>query len=158
MEINAVHTMTRFFVTRINHRLLELVGEKWFKNEQERNIRNIFVMTLNGENEDTMLESYEDLSSHVNCDEDVISEIMTSDLPTEEKILSLKDEVKSKVPNWTTWLLIVTNVRDLKKTTRFLPEIGEEEWRNGQILIATTDAGPAIPHGKYKTISVAAEN
>ncbi len=133
-----------FIYTELHSWLLNLLGKRWFNTVQETSIRNNFVMTLHGENEATMLESYKKFASNVDCDEGVVSKIMTSPLTTEEKIFSLKDEVKSKVKNWNSWLIIVTDVVDLKKTLRFLPRPDEDEWRNGKILISTSDVD-AIP-------------
>lgn len=127
------------FATNLEERSLAEVGEKWFNNEEEKAIHNTFVMTLNGQNEQTMLQSYKDFSSLVDCEGAVVSAIMTSRTTTKEKILSLKNEVKSKVKNWNSWLLIVTNVMYVTKTLPFLPQSGDDEWGKCRILVSTSD-------------------
>ena len=130
------------------------VGKRWYDEKQNENNNNNFVMTLDGQSSATMMESYKDFARRVKCDKGSISKIMHSSFTDEMKIFKLKDQIKSRVKDWDSWLILVTNVEDLKVTLRLLPQLDENEWKNGQILIATTDVESIPPDDEYhKTIN-----
>ena len=106
-------------------------------------------MKLNGQNSATLMESYEDFARCVKCDEGSISKIMHSSVTDEMKIFKLKDKIKSRVKYWDSWLILVTNVEDLRATLRLLPQLDENEWKNGQILMAATDVESIPRDDKY---------
>ena len=127
-----------FLLLDLRHNDLELFGNAWLKREQKKRIQNHFVMTLDGRNEESILKSYKDFSSQVNCDDDITSEIMESGMTEERKIMELKSQVQSKIKNWNSWLIMVTDVEDLEKTMHFLPQRGEG-WENGLILVSKSE-------------------
>ena len=130
------------------------VGELWYDRQQEENRQNIFVTTLKGKNSTTLLESYEDFASQVKCDKGVIEKIKSSGLTDQEKIFKLKDQIKYRVKNWNSWLILVTDVEDLTTILRLLPQPDANDWKNGQLLIATSDVASLPPDdGYHKTIS-----
>ena len=105
-----------------------------------------FVNTLNAENMETLLESYVSLATKVSCPEPTVTSIHSSDNKAiEEKIYNLKDLIKAKISFYKRWLLVVDNVTILSSTLGFLPELGSEQWGNGQLLITTQDCSCIPP-------------
>lgn len=105
-----------------------------------------FVTTLNAENMDTLLESYVSLATKVSCPEPTVTSIHSSkDKLTEEKINNLKNLMGTKISFYKWWLLVVDNVTSLSTTLGFLPELGSEQWANGQLLITTQDCSCIPP-------------
>ena len=52
-----------------------------------------FVMTLDASNLDGLLNSYEDFSRRLNCNEDVLKSVMNSSKPKQEKIKDLRSQI-----------------------------------------------------------------
>ena len=99
-----------------------------------------FVMTLNAESLDSLLESFVSFARLLKCSEDAITNILSSkDSEIEEKIANLKTLVGSKVELYASWLLVVDNVTSIPEVSVHLPEAGNEQWLGGQILITTQD-------------------
>ena len=94
-----------------------------------------FVMTLNAENLESLLYSYADFCRHLNCNENVISSVMNSSNPKEQKIKDLRSQLTKRIRNWKLWWIIVDNVKDLRLISPLLPLIGDEIWNNGQIIV-----------------------
>ena len=92
-------------------------------------------MTLNAENLDSLLYSYEDFRRHLNCNEIVISSVMNSSKAKEQKNKDLRSELVKRIRNWKLWWIIVDNVKDLRLISPLLPQIGDGNWNNGQIIV-----------------------
>ena len=94
-----------------------------------------YVMTLNANNLDCLLQSYKEFCQRLNCNEDVVNSVMDSSKPKEEKIRELRSQIITRIPNWKLWWIIVDNVDDLNSIYPLLPQMGEEIWNNGQIIL-----------------------
>ena len=94
-----------------------------------------FVMTLNAKNLDSLLYSYEDFCRRLNCNEHVLESVMNSSKPKEEKIKDLRSQITTRIQNWKLWWIIVDNVEDLHIINPLLPQVGDEIWNNGQIIV-----------------------
>ena len=99
-----------------------------------------FVMTLNAENPDTLLESYVSLARQLKCPEySVTNTLSLKDLTKDEKIANLKTLISTKIDLFTSWLLVVDNVTSISLVHAHLPQVGR-----GQLLITTQDTA-SIP-------------
>ena len=98
------------------------------------------VMTLNAANPDSLLESYASFVRQLRCPEYAVTNTLNSrDIKIEEKIANLKTLVTTKIDLYTTWLLVVDNISSMSWIHAYLPERGNEQWSNGQVLITTQD-------------------
>ena len=103
------------------------------------------VMTLNAASPDSLLESYALMARQVKCPEYAVTNTINSkDVKTEEKISNLKTLISARIELYTSWLLIVDNVFSMPWVHVHLPERGNEQWSNGQILVTTQDVS-SIP-------------
>ena len=136
--------------------LAGLVAEHFFKEGKEIPCATSFVMTLNAESQDTLLESYVSFARRLKCPEFVTTNTLNcKDLTTEEKITNLKTLISTKIELYTSWLLVVDNVTSISRVYVHLPESGNEQWSNGQLLITTQDtASIPLPSSFIKHISV----
>ena len=136
--------------------LAGLVAERFFKRGTEIPCATLFVMTLNAENLDTLLESYVSFARRLKCPEFAVTNTIGSkDLTTEEKISNLKTLIGTKIELYTSWLLVVDNVTSISRVHAHLPESGNEQWENGQLLITTQNtASIPLPSSFIKHISV----
>ena len=136
--------------------LAGLVAERFFKRGTEIPCATLFVMTLNAENQDTLLESYVSFARRLKCPEFAVTNTIGSkDLTTEEKISNLKTLIGTKIELYTSWLLVVDNVTNISRVHAHLPESGNEQWENGQLLITTQNtASIPLPSSFIKHISV----
>ena len=99
-----------------------------------------FVMTLNAESLDSLLESFVFFARLLKCPEHAITNTVSSkDSEMEEKIANLKKLVSKNVELYTSWLLVVDNVTSISQVSVHLPESGNEQWLGGQMLITTQD-------------------
>jgi len=122
-----------------------LIAKRFFEEVKEIPCATAFVMTLNAESLDTLLESYVSFARHLKCPECAVTSIRNSkDLKTEEKIANLKTLISIKVELFTSWLLIVDNVTSVSRVHAYFPESGNEQCLRGQIVITTQDAA-SIP-------------
>ena len=97
-------------------------------------------MTLNAASPDSLLESYASFVRQLRCPEYAVTNTLNSrDIKIEEKIANLKTLVATKIDLYTTWLLVVDNVSSMSWVHAYLPERGNEQWSNGQVLITTQD-------------------
>ena len=103
------------------------------------------VMTLNAKNLDTLPYSYENFCRHLNCNENVLTNVLNSSKLKQEKIKDLRSLITTRIKNWKRWWIIVDNVEDLDVISPFLPQMGDEDWNNGQIILTTqnTDSVPS---------------
>ena len=124
--------------------LAKQIGKKWHSSLKENENTDAFVMTLNAESSDTLLESYTTFARKTNCPEYAVTNTISSTTSTrEDRIRCLKSLIASKLHFYTTWLLVVDNVIDLKLP--HLPFPGSEEWKGGQLLITTQDTSSIPP-------------
>ena len=136
--------------------LAGLVAERFFKESKESLCTTSFVMTLNAESQDTLLESYLSFARRLKCPEFVITNTLNcKDLATGEKITNLKTLISTKIELYTSWLLVVDNVTSISRVHVYLPESGNEQWANGHLLITTQDtASIPFPNSFINHISV----
>ena len=125
--------------------LAALVAEKWFDEETSDASTKTFVMTLDAQNLDSLLESYYSFARHLRCPEDALSDIMKDkDMDSKKKIANIKSLISIKVELYSSWLLIVDNVVRLNEISHHLPQTGSSSWCKGQVLITCQDTA-AIP-------------
>ncbi|XP_031549155.1 uncharacterized protein LOC116286717 isoform X2 [Actinia tenebrosa] len=125
------------------------IGNNYFNKIPEDTTHLKFVFTFNASTFDTLLGSYVDFAARLNCDEDSVTRIATSkDLRPEKKIESMKSLINPKVQIYSSWLIIVDNVNDLKSVSKYLPQAGEKTSGDGQILVTTQDS-QSIPLDYY---------
>ena len=103
-----------------------------------------FVVTLYGTDLKSLLNSYESFCHRLNCSESAIECITNSSKPNEVKIKDLRSLVSSRIKNWKRWWIIVDNVENLTDISPLLPQIGDDTWNNGQVIL-TTQNRTAIP-------------
>ena len=133
-----------------------LVAERFFDEAKEIPSATSFVMTLNAESQDTLLESYVSFARRLKCPEYAMTNNLNSkDLTTEKKITSLKTLIGTRVELYSSWLLVVDNVTSISRVHVQLPESGNELWIRGQLLITTQDsASIPLTNSFIKHISV----
>ncbi|XP_022802261.1 uncharacterized protein LOC111339808 [Stylophora pistillata] len=96
--------------------LARLAAERFYDEVQHSSSATSFVMTLNAENSQTLLESYVSFARHCNCPEYTETNTFGSkNLSTDEKIASLKTLISIKVNLYSSWLLVVDNVLSLSQ-------------------------------------------
>ncbi|XP_068737766.1 uncharacterized protein [Montipora capricornis] len=125
--------------------LAALVAEKWFDEETSDASTKTFVMTLDAQNLDSLLESYYSFARHLRCPEDALSDIMKNkDMDSKKKIANIKSLISTKVELYSSWLLIVDNVVRLNEISHHLPQTRNSSWCKGHVLITSQDKA-AIP-------------
>ncbi|XP_031555391.1 uncharacterized protein LOC116292253 [Actinia tenebrosa] len=108
-----------------------------------------FVFTFDASSIDTLLGSYVDFAARLNCDEESVTRIATSkDLFPEEIVKRMKGLINPKLQIYSSWLIIVDNVNNLKLISKYLPKAGEKTSGDGQILVTTQDS-QSIPLDPY---------
>ena len=116
-----------------------------------------FVMTLNGTDLKDLLYSYENFCRHLNCNESAIKNITNSWKPNDVKIKELRSLLSTRIKNWKRWWIVIDNVENLTDISPLLPQIGDDTWDNGQVII-TTQNKTSIPHDnsftKHVSLSV----
>ena len=137
--------------------LAGLVAENFYKEARKDTSAPSFVMTLNAENLESLLESYFSLARKVRCPAYTITSTENSkDLNAEQKIAIIKDLIATKIHLYSSWLLVIDNVTNLARMAQFLPERGNEQWGKGQLLITTQDCScipPESPITSHLSIS-----
>ena len=104
-----------------------------------------FVATLDAESLETLTDSYITLAKQLGMTEYALTNFASSrEENAKEKLQQLKLFTLSKAKAFSKWLLIADNVVDLSLVRSYLPETGNKEWGQGQVLITTQDAS-AIP-------------
>ena len=120
--------------------LAALVAKRFFDDAIGDPCTTAFVMTLNAESLETLLQSYCSFARQLKCPEYAVTNILLSkDFPSEEKIANLKTLISAKIDSCTSWLLVVDNVKNVNRIHVHLPEPGNEQWARGQLLITTQD-------------------
>ena len=131
--------------------LAGLAAEKFFKEASKDATSPSFVMTLSAENPEALFTSYLSLARKMYCPEFPINSTENSkDLSNERKIAIIKDLIARKIHLYSSWLLVIDNVTNLRLIGQFLPERGSEQWGKGQLLITTQDCS-CIPPDSYLT-------
>ena len=121
--------------------LARLIAKQFYDEVKENPETTSFVMTLNAENSETLLESYVVFARHCKCPEYAVTNTLNStDLCADEKIRSLKTLIGARISYYTSWLLVVDNVINVSQIHGHLPDAGDEQWVRGQLLITTQDA------------------
>ena len=137
--------------------LAGLVAENFYKEARKDTSAPSFVMTLNAENLESLLESYFSLARKVSCPAYTITSTENSkDLNAERKIAIIKDLIATKIHLYSSWLLVIDSVTSLARMAQFLPERGNEQWGKGQLLITTQDCScipPESPITSHLSIS-----
>ena len=137
--------------------LAGLVAENFYKEARKDTSAPSFVMTLNAENLESLLESYFSLARKVSCPAYTITSTENSkDLNAEQKIAIIKDLIATKIHLYSSWLLVIDNVTNLARMGQFLPKRGNEQWGKGQLLITTQDCScipPESPITSHLSIS-----
>ena len=129
------------------------VGETFYKSNKETS--DVFVMTLDAKNVDTVLDSYTRFAKLVGCTEYSVSKSTSKDLSKEERLTFLKTLVMSKVRCFSNWLIIVDNVTDIKSVSQCWPQPGTKEWGGGLLLVTTQDSHSVpLTHSRSHHISL----
>ena len=130
--------------------LARLAAEKHYKEASKDTTAPSFVMTLNAENPEALLTSYQSLARKMQCPECTINTTENSkDLNNERKIAIIKDLIAAKIHLYSSWLLVIDNVTNLSWIGQFLPEWGNEHWSKGQLLITTQDCSCIPPDSSF---------
>ena len=130
--------------------LARLAAEKYYKEASKDTTAPSFVMTLNAENPEALLTSYQSLARKMQCPECTINTTENSkDLNNERKIAIIKDLIAAKIHLYSSWLLVIDNVTNLSWIGQFLPERGNEHWSKGQLLITTQDCSCIPPDSSF---------
>ena len=130
--------------------LARLAAEKYYKEASKDTTAPSFVMTLNAENPEALLTSYQSLARKMQCPECTINTTENSkDLNNERKIAIIKDLIAAKIHLYSSWLLVIDNVTNLARIGQFLPERGNEQWGKGQLLITTQDCSCIPPDSSF---------
>ena len=120
--------------------LASLVAKRFFDEAKAIPSAAPCVMTLNAASPDSLLESYASFVRQLRCPELSVTNTLNSrDIKIEQKIANLKTLVATKIDLYTTWLLVVDNVSSMSWVHAYLPERGNEQWSNCQVLITTQD-------------------
>ncbi|XP_068752126.1 uncharacterized protein [Montipora capricornis] len=120
--------------------LAGLAAKKFFDDKKQIAGNNTFVMTLNAQSFDSLLESYVSFARHLKCSEYAVTNTVTKkNLKTEGKIANMKSLIGTKVKLYSSWLLVVDNVVSLSGMNPHLPETGDTHWCKGQLLITSQD-------------------
>lgn len=132
--------------------LASQLGKEFFKRRWRRSDPSglVFVATLDAESLETLADSYLALAKQLGITEYALTNlaIAKSERP-KETLQHLKLFVMSKTRTFNDWLIIVDNVVDLSLIHGFVPENGNREWGNGQVLITTQDTRSLPFNGTY---------
>ena len=117
----------------------------------------LFVMTLDGSSLHGILNSYADFAHRMHCDKDNTAHVLNSkQTRTITKIESLQNEILKQlnsVKDKYTWLLIVDNIAKLNQIHSLLPQLEDENWEGGQVLITTRDIS-RVPSNSSLTVHI----
>ena len=127
-----------------------LIAKRFFDETRDIPSSSPCVMTLNAASPDSLLESYALMARQVKCPEYAVTNTINSkDVKTEAKISNLKTLISARIELYTSWLLIVDNAFSMTWVHVHLPERGNEQWSNGQILITTQDVSSIPSTGSF---------
>ena len=137
--------------------LARQVSEYFYSNEITNGTEMSFVMTINASDLGSLMNSYVEWCCRLNWDKKELNNITSTSKTKEAKILELKGLAALSIRHWKRWLLIVDNVEDLAKVSQLLPNLGESDWKNGQMIITTQDSSCIPLDGQFtKHVSISA--
>ncbi|XP_046863542.1 uncharacterized protein LOC124457310, partial [Xenia sp. Carnegie-2017] len=114
-----------------------------------------FVMTLEGKDIDSLLKTYAELYQRLSNDKTVIENIRKEAKSSEDKIKDFQLLLTQQLKSWQTWWIVVDNVVELHKIYPLLPQVGDHNWKNGQIIVTVQNTDAIPPDGSLnKHISV----
>ena len=132
--------------------LARQLGKEFFKRRWRQRGPSglVFVATLDAESLETLVDSYLALAKQLGITEYALTNlaIAKSERP-KETLQHLKLFVMSKTRTFNDWLIIVDNVVDLSLVHGYVPENGNREWGNGQVLVTTQDTNSFPFNGPY---------
>ena len=115
--------------------LARLVAKRFYDEVKENPYTTSFVMTLNAENSETLLESYVVFARHCKCPEYAVTNTLNStDLCADEKIRSLKTLIGARISYYTSWLLVVDNVSNVSQIHEHLPDAVEKAMTTDRVV------------------------
>ena len=132
--------------------LASQIGESLYNERMKKQNELTFVITLNAESLDTLLESYEDFARHTDIHQNTITGILDSNQTTEVKIRNLRTKIATRIEIYKNWLVIVDNVEDVKLVSPLLPERRNDKWKGGQVLITTQESRNIPPTNSFTGI------
>ena len=137
--------------------LARQLGSEFFSKRSDNAEDMTFVATLNAECIETLADSYITLGKYLGVTEYALTNLETSkgEKPG-ETIQQLIRLILPQVKKYANWLIIADNVIDLTLVRSFLPQIGDEEWGHGQVLITTQDSSALpcdAPHVYHESFS-----
>ena len=126
--------------------LARQVAESFYDDATKVSDAPAFVMLLNAESSESLLESYTSFSQQIKCSEIEVNNILVSEeITSDEKIIRLKNLIQERIHLYTTWLLVIDNVTGVRSILNSVPEVGNPQWKMGQLLITTRDTvGPEL--------------
>ena len=128
--------------------LARQVAESFYYEATKINDAHAFVMTLNAESSDSLLESFTSFAQQIKCSEVEVNKILNSEEKTsDENIIRLKNLIQERIHLYTTWLLVIENVTGVLSIP--LPEAGNALWKTGQMLITTRDTVSELPEDTF---------
>ena len=128
--------------------LARQVAESFYYDATKITDVHAFVMTLNAESSDSLLESFTSFAQQIKCSEIEVNKILVSEEETsDEKIIRLKNLIQERIHLYTTWLLVIDNVTGVRSIA--LPEAGNALWKTGQVLITTRDTVAELPEDTF---------
>ena len=137
--------------------LARQLGSDFFSKRSDNAEDMTFVATLNAECIETLADSYITLGRHLGITEYALTNLETSKREKPgETIQQLIRLILPQVRKYSSWLIIADNIIDSTLVRRFLPQIGDEEWGHGQVLITTQDSSALprnAPHMYHESFS-----
>ena len=128
--------------------LARKVAESFYHDATKITDVHAFVMTLNAESSDSLLESFTSFAQQIKCSEIEVNKILVSEEETsDEKIIRLKNLIQERIHLYTAWLLVIDNVTGVRSIP--LPEAGNALWKTGQMLITTRDTVAELPEDTF---------
>ena len=128
--------------------LARRVAESFYYDATKITDVHAFVMTLNAESSDSLLESFTSFAQQIKCSEIEVNKILVSEEETsDEKIIRLKNLIQERIHLYTTWLLVIDNVTGVRSIP--LPKPGNALWKTGQMLITTRDTVAKLPEDTF---------
>ena len=128
--------------------LARKVAESFYHDATKITDVHAFVMTLNAESSDSLLESFTSFAQQIKCSEIEVNKILVSGKETsDEKIIRLKNLIQERIHLYTAWLLVIDNVTGVRSIP--LPEAGNALWKTGQMLITTRAPFAELPEDTF---------
>ena len=130
--------------------LARKVAESFYYDATKITDVHAFVMTLNAESSDSLLESFTSFAKQMKCSEIEVNKVLVSeDETSDEKIIRLKNLIQERIHLYATWLLVIDNVTGVRNILMSLPGAGNALWKTGQMLITTRDTVAELPEDTF---------